>query len=244
MAVAASAASGAAASVVLTRNMRLILLSHRLDTHQGVGADHTFGNVHRSRHSLNADTIREMHLAFRRGGRAAINKVMKQQPAVFLKLLVLLVPREMKVKHSISRMVSAFAPPKLVICHRRGHGHSFSSASSARSPKSSLCLVGCASTYLTPPIGRPSPQPACKSEMQRSTASTDRLRSQGSRRLRSRPRCYGVSGHHRWQPCNRAVSGLRYGGHPPRPSAPSGRPDCGYRRALNYHRPCLLRISW
>ena len=41
-----------------------------------------------------------MHLAFRRGGRAAINKVMKQQPAVFLKLLVLLVPREMKVENS------------------------------------------------------------------------------------------------------------------------------------------------
>jgi hypothetical protein len=40
-----------------------------------------------------------MHQAFRRGGRAAINKVMKQQPAVFLKLLVLLVPREMRVEH-------------------------------------------------------------------------------------------------------------------------------------------------
>jgi hypothetical protein len=38
--------------------------------------------LHRSRHALNADTIREMHLAFRRGGRAAINKVMKQQAAV------------------------------------------------------------------------------------------------------------------------------------------------------------------
>ena len=50
------------------------------------------GNAHRSRHALNADTIREMHAAFRRGGRAAIDKVMKQQPAVFLKLLVLLVP--------------------------------------------------------------------------------------------------------------------------------------------------------
>jgi hypothetical protein len=45
-------------------------------------------------------TIREMHAAFRRGGRAAIDKVMKQQPAVFLKLLVLLVPREMRVEHS------------------------------------------------------------------------------------------------------------------------------------------------
>ena len=41
-----------------------------------------------------------MHLAFHRGGRAAINKVMKQQPAVFLKLLMLLVPREMKVENS------------------------------------------------------------------------------------------------------------------------------------------------
>jgi len=58
------------------------------------------GNAQRSRHALNADTIREMHLAFRRGGRKAIDKVMKQQPAVFLKLLVLLVPRDMRVEHS------------------------------------------------------------------------------------------------------------------------------------------------
>ena len=56
--------------------------------------------MHRSRHALNGDTIREMHLAFRRGGRKAIDKVMKTQPAVFLKLLVLLVPREMQVEHS------------------------------------------------------------------------------------------------------------------------------------------------
>jgi hypothetical protein len=65
----------------------------------GVSGNAT-GNVHRSRHALNADTIREMHLAFQRGGRAAINKVMEQQPAVFLKLLVLLVPREMRVERS------------------------------------------------------------------------------------------------------------------------------------------------
>jgi len=58
------------------------------------------GNAQRRRHALNADTIREMHLAFRRGGREAIEKVMRNQPAVFLKLLVLLVPREMKFEHS------------------------------------------------------------------------------------------------------------------------------------------------
>ena len=46
---------------------------------------------------MNADTIREMHRAFREGGRTAILKVMRQQPAIFLKLLVLLVPRELEV---------------------------------------------------------------------------------------------------------------------------------------------------
>jgi hypothetical protein len=56
------------------------------------------GNAQRSRHALNADTIREMHAAFRQGGREAIDKVMKNQPAVFLKLLVLLVPREMAIE--------------------------------------------------------------------------------------------------------------------------------------------------
>lgn len=41
-----------------------------------------------------------MHAAFRQGGREAIDKVMRTQPAAFLKLLVLLVPREMKVEHT------------------------------------------------------------------------------------------------------------------------------------------------
>lgn len=57
------------------------------------------GNAQRSRHELNADTIREIHAAFRRGGRKAIDKVMKNSPAIFLKLLVLLVPRELQVEH-------------------------------------------------------------------------------------------------------------------------------------------------
>ena len=57
-------------------------------------------DAQRSRHALNADTIREMHAAFRRGGRKAIEMVMRNQPAVFLKLLVLLVPRQMTLDHS------------------------------------------------------------------------------------------------------------------------------------------------
>src|SRR5215831_18382881 len=42
-------------------------------------------------------TARITHAA---GGRKAIEKVMRNRPAVFLKLLVLLVPRDMKVEHS------------------------------------------------------------------------------------------------------------------------------------------------
>jgi len=54
---------------------------------------------YRGRQLLNADTIAGMHEAFREGGKEAIYKVMKNQPAIFLKLLVLLVPRELQIEH-------------------------------------------------------------------------------------------------------------------------------------------------
>ena len=58
------------------------------------------GSPEAARKALNKSTILEMHRAFNIGGRKAIETVMKQQPAVFLKLLVLLVPREMEVTRS------------------------------------------------------------------------------------------------------------------------------------------------
>src|SRR5262249_7544829 len=45
------------------------------------------GSPEAARKALNKDTILEMHRAFNIGGRKAIEKVMKNQPAVFLKLL-------------------------------------------------------------------------------------------------------------------------------------------------------------
>jgi hypothetical protein len=45
-------------------------------------------------------TIQALTAAFKRGGHAAIDKVMKNAPAQFLKMLVLLVPRELEVTHS------------------------------------------------------------------------------------------------------------------------------------------------
>ena len=57
-------------------------------------------NKHENPRSSFRTDIVEMHRAFNLGGRKAIETVMRDQPAVFLKLLVLLVPREREVTHS------------------------------------------------------------------------------------------------------------------------------------------------
>jgi hypothetical protein len=57
-------------------------------------------DVARARKQLNGMTIQAMTEAFQRGGRKAIDKVMTNAPAQFLKMLVLLVPRELEVTHS------------------------------------------------------------------------------------------------------------------------------------------------
>jgi hypothetical protein len=57
------------------------------------------GSPEAARKALNKATILEMHRAFNLGGRKAIDKVMREQPAAFLKLLVLLIPREMQIEH-------------------------------------------------------------------------------------------------------------------------------------------------
>lgn len=73
----------------------------RPDRVQPIGSPGTpTATSHRARRELNADTIRELHRAFRRGGAHAINRVMRNNPAMFLKMLVLLVPREMQIEHS------------------------------------------------------------------------------------------------------------------------------------------------
>jgi hypothetical protein len=61
---------------------------------------HPGGDAARARKTLNSATIAEMYRAFRDGGREAIDRVMQEQPAVFLKLLCLLIPRESEITHS------------------------------------------------------------------------------------------------------------------------------------------------
>jgi hypothetical protein len=59
------------------------------------------GNKHHTRHLLNQEFIQALLVHFRRDGKKAIEKVARNQPAAYLKILALvLVPKEHKVKHS------------------------------------------------------------------------------------------------------------------------------------------------
>src|SRR5262249_45498351 len=53
-----------------------------------------------SRRAFSADFIRTLADDFRLHGRQAIEKVRKTQPAAYMKICALLVPREMKLEHS------------------------------------------------------------------------------------------------------------------------------------------------
>ena len=66
---------------------------------QGVSGN-PHGNKHRTRHLLNQEFMQALLLNFRHQGKKAIEKVARNQPAAYLKILALLVPREMKVEHS------------------------------------------------------------------------------------------------------------------------------------------------
>jgi len=53
-----------------------------------------------TRRSFNKDFLLALAADFKKHGAAAIEKVRKQQPAAYMKICALLVPREMKLEHS------------------------------------------------------------------------------------------------------------------------------------------------
>ncbi len=60
------------------------------------------GNRYHTRHLLNQEFIQALLLHFREHGKKAIEKVAREQPASYVKILALLVPREHKVEYSNS----------------------------------------------------------------------------------------------------------------------------------------------
>ena len=64
------------------------------------GSGNPQGNRHRTRHLLNQEFMQALLLNFRHQGKRAIETVARNQPAAYLKILALLVPRELKVEQS------------------------------------------------------------------------------------------------------------------------------------------------
>src|SRR5258708_5660506 len=58
------------------------------------------GSLEATRRSFNKDFLLALAADFKQHGASAIAKVRKQQPAAYMKICALLVPREMKVEHS------------------------------------------------------------------------------------------------------------------------------------------------
>src|SRR6516162_9090671 len=58
------------------------------------------GSLEATRRSFNKDFLLALAADFKKHGAAAIEKVRKQQPAAYMKICALLVPREMKSEHS------------------------------------------------------------------------------------------------------------------------------------------------
>jgi hypothetical protein len=58
------------------------------------------GSLEASRRSFNKDFLLALATDFKQHGASAIAKVRKQQPATYMKICALLVPREMRVEHS------------------------------------------------------------------------------------------------------------------------------------------------
>jgi hypothetical protein len=58
------------------------------------------GSLEATRRSFNKDFLLALAADFRKHGAAAIEKVRKQQPAAYMKICALLMPKETKVEHS------------------------------------------------------------------------------------------------------------------------------------------------
>ena len=58
------------------------------------------GSLEATRRSFNRDFLLALAADFKKHGAAAIEKVRKQQPAAYMKICALLVPRELQVEHS------------------------------------------------------------------------------------------------------------------------------------------------
>jgi hypothetical protein len=72
------------------------------------------GSLEATRRSFNKDFLLALAADFKKHGAAAIEKVRKQQPAAYMKICALLVPREMKVEQS--NAIKAMSDEQIEAC--------------------------------------------------------------------------------------------------------------------------------
>ena len=73
-------------------------VEHNMTFQQGVSGN-PHGNRYRTRHLLNQEFMQALLLHFRKDGKKVIEKVARNQPAAYIKICALLIPKEMKIEH-------------------------------------------------------------------------------------------------------------------------------------------------
>jgi hypothetical protein len=126
------------------------------------------GNRHRTRHLLNQEFMQALLLNFRHQGKKAIEKVARNQPAAYLKILALLVPREMQIEHTnrIKQMTDEEIEQAI---------EAIQTMLAARAGEAAKVIEGTAELAALPAPNRPSPEAALEAKLEPTKRKPNRL---------------------------------------------------------------------
>jgi len=126
------------------------------------------GNRHRTRHLLNQEFMQALLLHFRQHGKKAIEKVAREQPAVYVKILALLVPREMQIEQTnrIKQMTDEEIEQAI---------EAIQTMLAARADEAAKVIEGTAEPAALPAPNGPSPEAALEATLEPTKRKPNRL---------------------------------------------------------------------
>src|SRR6516162_2810806 len=126
------------------------------------------GNRHRTRHLLNQEFMQALLLHCRQHGKKAIEKVAREQPAVYVKILALLVPREMQIEQTnrIKQMTDEEIEQAI---------EAIQTMLAARAGEAAKVIEGTAEPAALPAPNGPSPEAALEATLEPSKRKPNRL---------------------------------------------------------------------
>jgi hypothetical protein len=130
---------------------------------------------------LNQEFMQALLLNFRHQGKKAIEKVARNQPAVYLKILALLVPRETKVEHSGG--VKAMSDEEIEQAIE-----AIQTMLAARVGEAAKVIEGTAEPAALPAPNRPSPEAALEATLESTKRKPNRLLMQADTAIGPRER--------------------------------------------------------